>query len=111
MRVIGRLDKAKQKERQDAKDFGAKLQPRSGGYYNMPGDAKNTYFLFDSKDTKHKSYSITEKVWEKINSEALHQRRIPALSIKLGNSQEIVVLSKADFMYIKDCFEKYLMIS
>lgn len=111
MRVLNRLDKAKQKEKQDAKDFRAKLQPRSGGFYNMPGDAKSEYFLFDSKDTKHKSYSVTEKVWEKINSEALHQRRMPVLSIRLGNGTDLVVLSKADFVHIKDCFEKYQLIS
>lgn len=107
MRVISRLDKAKQKEKQDAKDFNATLQPRSGGYHNMPGDSKGQHFLFDSKDTKHRSYSITEEVWEKISSEALHQRRMPVLSIKLGNGTEVVALSKADFMYIKEYFERY----
>ena len=111
MRVINRLEKAKLKEKKDGKDFKATLQPRSGGFYNMPGDAKSEYFLFDSKDTKHKSYSITEGVWEKLYSEALHQRRLPVLSIQLGNGTEVVVLSKADFIYIKDCFEKYLLIS
>lgn len=111
MRVISRLDKAKQKEKNDAKDFNAKLQPRSGGFYNMPGDAKSQHFLFDSKDTKHSSYSITEKTWEKISSEALHQRRMPVLSVRLGNGTEIVTLSKADFTYIKDYFEKYFDLS
>jgi len=107
MRVISRLDKAKQKEKKDAKDFGAKLQPRSGGFYNMPGDARDQHFLFDSKDTKHKSYSITQEIWEKISHEALHNRRMPVLSIRLGNGEEIVVLSKMDFIYIKDYFERY----
>ena len=111
MRVYNRLDSAKQKEKQDAKDFKAKLQPRSGGFYNMPGDEKDEHFLFDSKDTKHKSYSITQKVWEKISSEALHSRRMPVLSVRLGNGEEIVVLSKMDFINIKECFEKYLLIS
>jgi hypothetical protein len=111
MRVINRLDKAKQKEKKDAKDFDAKLQPRSGGFYNMPGDAKSKHFLFDSKDTIHKSYSVTQGTWEKLSSEALHSRRMPVLSVRLGDGTEIVVLAKSDFTYIKDYFERYFDLS
>lgn len=115
MRVLHQLDerrktlkKARDKEIKDAKDFGAKLQPRSGGFYNMPGDSKGEKFLFDSKDTKYKSYSITEDVWEKLSSEALHSRRMPVLSIMLGNGQELVIMSKADFSYVREYFERYI---
>jgi hypothetical protein len=105
------MNEAQRKEKRDAKDFGAKQQPRSGGFYDKPGDSKSENFLFDSKQTGKKSYSLKQQVWDKIYSEALHERRMPCLSIILGSGTELVVLGKADFMYIKDYFERYLDLS
>ena len=102
------MNEAQRKEKQDAKDFGATQQPRSGGFYNMPGDSKSESFLFDSNTTKSNSYILKQKVWDKIYSEALHERRMPCLSIILGSGTELVVLGKADFMFIKDYYERYL---
>ncbi len=96
------------KEKSDSKLFGAKRTPRSGGFWSNPGDMKDGYFSYDSKDTKHASYTIKADVWDKVYSDALKQKRMPALSVKLGTGQEFVVLSKADFAYIKEMFERYL---
>ncbi len=86
------------KERKDAKRFGAKLMPRSGGLWFAKGDSKDDRFLTDSKKTKHKGYTITLKTWEKIEYEALLSNRIPMLSIEFGDEKkELVILDTNDF--------------
>lgn len=93
-------------EVKDARAFGATRRPRSGGFYEQPGDYKDKYFLYDSKLTIHKSYAITEKTWDKLYHEALRDRRFPALVITLGNGTEVVVLSKLDFIEIKEQYSR-----
>lgn len=95
------------KEKKDAKDLNAKLVPRSGGFWSNKGDLRDDYFNYDSKHTKHASYSIKSKVWEKVYNDALKHNRMPALSIELGTGEELIVLSKADFAYLKSEFETH----
>lgn len=92
------------KERTDAKSFGGRPTPRSGGLWFAPGDVKTEDFLIDSKTTDKKSFSITGKIWRKIYKEALLSGKMPCLSIKLNQELlqnkepiEVVVLSKDDF--------------
>lgn len=96
------------KESSDAKAFGAKKTPRSGGLWFAKGDMKDKYFSYDSKDTKFKSFTITSELWKKIYEDALKANRMPVLSIKLGTGEEIVALSRADFVFIKEFFERGL---
>lgn len=87
------------KEKKDVKDFGGKPTPRSGGVWKFPGDSKNNVFLIDSKTTEKKSFSVTLKMWHKINREALLNRRIPLLSIQfLKDNTEVVVMGKSDLL-------------
>lgn len=87
------------KERQDAKDFGGKVTPRSGGYFSFAGDVITKDFLIDSKVTEKKGFRITGNIWRKIYNEALKSRRLPILSISLINEDiELVVLDKNDFL-------------
>lgn len=98
------------KEKKDSVLFGAKRTPRSGGLWTSKGDMKDLHFSIDSKDTKHKSFTITHELWKKITDDAYSNKplRTPMLSIKLGTGEELVVLTAADFAYIKEAFEKYL---
>jgi len=86
------------KENKDKTLFRGKLRPRSGGFWFMPGDVTTEEFLIDCKSTEKKSFSITEQIWEKIYTEALKCRKLPCLSIQLGNGTELVVLDKNDFL-------------
>jgi hypothetical protein len=95
------MKKAWQKnEKKDAKSFQAKQTPRSGGLWFIKGDCKNSQFLIDSKLTEKAGYTITEKTWEKLSSEALLSRCLPILCISFGKKkkQEVVVLDKNDFI-------------
>lgn len=86
------------KEKRDARQFGARQTIRSGGLWFLPGDLKNESFLFDSKSTKHKSFTVTKAMWNKIYLEALESQRMPCLSIELGDGTELVILDKNDFL-------------
>jgi hypothetical protein len=89
--------KWQKKENKDKKSFGGKRTPRSGGLWFIPGDVKIDKFLIDSKQTDHNSFSITLEIWKKIYREALNSRKLPCLSIELGDGTEVVVLDKNDF--------------
>lgn len=93
------MKKWKQKEKQDAKDFGGKVVRGSGNQWFRPGDVKTERFLIENKTTHHESFSITQKLWTKIWVEATLNHRIPLLSLKLEQENtELVVLSKNDFL-------------
>ena len=96
------------KEKKDAKDFDANLVVRSGGFWSDKGDLRDDYFNYDSKNTKHASYSIKSKVWQKIYTDALKHNRMPVLSLSLGTGEELVIMSKADFVFVKELFVKQL---
>lgn len=91
------MQKWKQKENKDAKDFGGRRHKGSGNYWAKPGDVSNEDFLIDSKQTDKASYSISEKTWDHLYEQALFSHRLPMLSIQI-NKLELVVLSKDDFM-------------
>jgi hypothetical protein len=88
----------RKKEKKDAKDFEARRMPRSGGLWFAKGDSRSGQFLIETKTSKHKSFSITERIWGKLAREALLSQRIPILSIELGGGIELVVLDKNDFI-------------
>ena len=95
------------KEHNDAKDFGGRVTPRSGGAWSFPGDVKTDDFLVDSKTTEHKSFSITRDMWKKVYNEALKSQKLPMLSIQLLNDDiEMVVLDKNDFITILEEWKK-----
>ena len=98
----------KTKEDSDAKLLGAKKTPRSGGLWFAKGDSKSEKFLIENKTSANERFSITSKIWEKIEREALLERRTPILSIEFGEKKhEIVVLDKNDFIGILKVLEDY----
>ncbi len=86
------------KQKRDAKDFGAKETPRSGGFWGFKGDSVTDYLLIESKKTSKKSFSISETLWQKTYDQALKSGKIPVLSVELGNGTELVIISKEDFI-------------
>lgn len=87
------------KEKKDAKALGAKRTPRSGGLWFAKGDSKSERFLIENKTTAKNSYSINNKIWEKIKKEALLEGRVPLLSVEFGDKKhEVIVIDKNDFI-------------
>lgn len=92
-----------QKERKDAKLFGSKGTPRSGGLWFAKGDSKSEKFLIENKTTAKERFSITSQVWEKIKKEAVIEGRTPILSIEFAGStlakkHAIIVIDLNDFL-------------
>lgn len=90
------------KERRDSVDFGARQMPRSGGLWFAKSDSRNDKFLIESKSTIHKGFTVTGKLWKKLEREGLLSSRIPVLSVELGNGSELVVLDKNDFISLME---------
>jgi hypothetical protein len=100
MKIWQKKRKWKNKEKRDAKDFCGTRTPRSGGFWNKPGDVSQEDFLFDCKETDKKSYSVTIDTLKKIQHESLKNNKMPALSIELGDKTEFVVLLRSDFLLL-----------
>jgi len=92
------MKKWQKKEKKDSSLFGGRVRPRSGGLWFMPGDVRTEEFLIDCKTTDKNSFSVTSRMWKKIYSEALKCRKLPCLSVQLGDGTEVVVLDKNDFL-------------
>ena len=86
------------KEKRNSTDFGARRTPRSGGLWFCKGDSRNGKFLVESKATIHKGFTVTERLWAKLEREGLMSGRTPILSVGLGNGTELVILDKNDFI-------------
>lgn len=80
--------------------MGGRRTPRSGGLWNNPGDVKCDDFLLECKHTDKMSYSVSAETIKKINMEAIKCRKLPALSVELGDNTEFVVLKKDDFLLL-----------
>ena len=88
-----------EKEKKDAKEFGSRRTPRSGGLWFWKGDVSNDVYLIEDKTSGKNSFSITARVWKKIEREALLSHRIPLMSLEFGDDKiELVVISKDDFL-------------
>jgi len=87
------------KEKNDAKDFDGKQTKRSGGNWWDKGDVKTGRFLIDCKTSKAERFSITAKMWKKLDREALVSRKLPILSVEFGREEiDLVIISKDDFI-------------
>ena len=84
------------KEISDSKLFKGKRVPGSGNHWSKPGDVKTDDFLLEVKQTDKASYSLNVNIWKKISKEALFSYRLPMMSIKIQDT-ELVVLDKEDF--------------
>ena len=95
-------------ERSVAKDFNAKVTVASGALWGMKADVRNDKFLIECKTTEKDYYSLTSKVWEKIEQEAIKDHlRIPLMVIDLEDRDRVVVFRPQDFDLSIDtrCFQ------
>lgn len=101
------MKKWQNKEQKDAKLFGAKLTPRSGGLWFAKADSKSQQFLIENKTTDKENFTIQGKVWEKIYNEAIINSRTAILSIMFGKKKtELVIIDKNDFIELIENVDK-----
>lgn len=98
--------RSQKQEKSVAKDFNARPTVASGALWGMKGDVRNDKFLIECKTTEKDYYSITTKVWEKIEDEALKDRmRTPLLIIDLQDADRYVVFNPNQFIRQVNTYE------
>lgn len=98
--------RSQKQEKSVAKDFNARPTVASGALWGMKGDVRNDKFLIECKTTEKDFYSITTKVWEKIEDEALKDRmRTPLLIIDLQDTDRYVVFNPNQFIRQVNTYE------
>ena len=90
--------KSNLQEKSVAKQFGGKQVIASGALWFAHSDVRNDKFLIECKTTEKDYYSVTAKVWEKIEQEAIRDHlRIPLMVIDLEDRDRVVVFRPKDF--------------
>ena len=90
--------RSQKQEKSVAKSFNAKVTVASGALWGQKGDVRNSKILVECKTTEKDYYSLTAKVWEKIEQEAIRDHlRIPLMVIDLEDRDRIVVFRPKDF--------------
>ena len=88
---------SQKQEKSVAKQFGGKTTPASGAKWAQKADVRTNSFLVECKTTSKDYYSLTAKVWEKIEEEAIRDHgRVPLMVIDLNNSDRGVVFKAND---------------
>lgn len=90
--------RSQKQEKSVAKDFDAKVVVASGALWGAKGDVRSDKCLIECKTTEKSYYSVTSKVWEKIEREALKDgMRIPLLIVDLEDKDRVVVFNPKYF--------------
>ena len=90
--------RSQKQEKKVAKQFNGKQVIASGSLWFADSDVRTDKFLIECKTTEKDYYSLTSKVWEKIEKEALKDRmRIPLMAIDLEDKYRVIVFRPKDF--------------
>lgn len=97
--MITHRKRSQKQEKAVAKQFNAKPVIASGSLWFADSDVRNDKFLIECKTTKNNYYSLTSKVWEKIEKEAIKDRmRTPLMAIDLEDKHRIIVFNPKYFI-------------
>ena len=90
--------RSQKQEKSVAKQFNAKQVIASGSLWFADSDVRNDKFLIECKTTEKDYYSLTAKVWEKIEEEAIKDHdRIPLMAIDLEDRDRVIVFKPSYF--------------
>lgn len=99
--------KSQLQEKSVAKDLDAKTVIASGALWGSKGDVRHDDFLVECKTTEKPFYSLTMKVWEKIEKEAIKDGlRVPLMCIDVnGGKDRFAVFLEKDFRHYKTYYD------
>ena len=90
--------RSQKQEKSVAKKFNARVTAASGALWGMKGDVRSDKCLIECKTTEKDYYTLTAKVWEKIQEEAIQDHmRTPLMVIDLKDTDRYVVFRPKDF--------------
>lgn len=91
--------RSQKQEKSVAKELDAKLVVASGALWSAKGDVRTYRCLVECKTTEKPYYSVTAKVWEKIEREACSDSmRTPLLIVDLEDKDRMVVFNPKYFI-------------
>ena len=101
--------KSQLQEKSVAKDLDARTVIASGALWGSKGDVRHDDFLVECKTTEKPYYSLTMKVWEKIEKEAIKDGlRIPLMCIDINDGKDrFAVFLEKDFKHYKSYDDLY----
>ena len=99
--------KSQLQEKSVAKDLDAKTVVASGALWGSKGDVRHDDFLVECKTTEKPYYSLTMKVWEKIEKEAVRDGlRIPLMCVDINNGEDrYAVFLEKHFRHYKTYYD------
>ena len=99
--------KSQLQEKSVAKDLDAKTVIASGALWGSKGDVRHDEFLVECKTTEKPFYSVTMKVWEKIEKEAIRDGlRIPLMCVDINDGADrFAVFREKDFKHYKNYYD------
>jgi len=77
----------------------------SGSCTGLKGDVRideGERFLIECKQTESSGFRVTQKLWWKIRSEAIKDKRVPAISLDIKNTKLMVVDSEYFWDLVKE---------
>ena len=90
--------KSNKPEEEVATLFGGKQVIASGSLWFADSDVRSDKYLIECKTTEKDYYTLTSKVWEKIQEEAIQDHmRTPLMVIDLKDTDRYVVFRPKDF--------------
>lgn len=93
--------RSKASEKNLARLLGGQVQVASGAIpcAALKGDVITQRFHIDDKTTGSASFSVSDKLFAKLETDAFRQRRRPAISINFERSgRRVFVISERDFL-------------
>ena len=99
--------KSQIQEKSVAKDLDARTVVASGALWGSKGDVRHNDFLVECKTTEKPYYSLTMKVWEKIEKEAVRDGlRIPLMCVDINNGEDrYAVFLEKHFRHYKTYYD------
>ena len=99
--------KSQLQEKSVAKDLNAKTVVASGALWGSKGDVRHDEFLVECKTTEKPYYSLTMKVWEKIEKEAIKDGlRIPLMCVDTNDGKDrYAVFLEKHFRHYKTYYD------
>ena len=93
--------KSQLQEKRVAKDLNARTVVASGALWSAKADVRSDEFLVECKTTEKPFYSLTMKVWEKIEKEAIKDGlRVPLMCVEVnGGKDKYAVFLEKDFKH------------
>lgn len=88
-RAKTRKQRSKVQEKEVASALGGRVRPNSGATLYAKGDVLTPLFLVEAKTTERKSFSLTQDLLKKIESEAFAEGKDPLMIVRFEKMEDI----------------------